>query len=85
MDIECKKLWIAVLKQAIKDSQRDAKSSIVRSQLWFYHDSKEVGSYLWICDILNLDPESIRSSIKLEIQEPFPKLINDYPVEYRAF
>ena len=54
------KLWAAVLKQAIKDAQKYYGSfSGDRSQLWFKSETEEVGSFLWICNVLDLDPESI--------------------------
>ena len=54
------KLWAVVLKQAIKDAQKYYGSfSGDRTQLWFQNETEEVGSFLWICSVLNLDPESI--------------------------
>ena len=62
MDMEQKyrNLWAAVLKQAIKDANQNTKNPLNNPYLWFHSDSHAVGSFLWICNILNIDPESIR-------------------------
>ena len=51
----CKKLWQAVLKQAIKDARWD-----VTARLWFCSKDQGTGSFLWICSLLGISPESIR-------------------------
>ena len=48
-----RKLWIAVLKQAIKDFER--------SRSWFENENEEIGSFRWICMVLEFDPRSIKS------------------------
>ncbi|MFC1869383.1 hypothetical protein ACFL0H_14790, partial [Thermodesulfobacteriota bacterium] len=84
MDRVCRNLWVAVLKQAIKEARKDAGCSILRTQAWFYSDSREIGSYLWICSILDLNPESIRQLIKLDAQDTFADHTNRHPIEYRT-
>ena len=49
------RLWHAVLKQAIKDARWD-----VTARTWFCSKDQETGSFLWICTLLDLNPESIR-------------------------
>ena len=58
MDAAYRKLWIAVLKQAIKDSK------ISRS--WFEDENEDTGSFQWICSVLDLNPGSIKSLIIYE-------------------
>lgn len=54
-------LWSAVLKQAIKDvSKYNGEFFVERTLSWFEDESEEVGSFRWICSILNLNPESIK-------------------------
>ena len=52
----CKRLWYAVLQQAIKDSRWDANA-----KEWFFSKDQEPGSFLWICIILDLSPEFIQT------------------------
>ena len=64
-----KRLWAAVLEQAIKDVQGDerARRGKVRSIFsegawaWFRSESQEVGSFLWTCNMLGFEPDFIVS------------------------
>jgi hypothetical protein len=60
MEQNFRNLWAAVLKQAIKDAKQDLKNSLTSPGLWFYSDSQAIGSFLWICGVLNIDPDSVR-------------------------
>lgn len=55
MEMACKRLWCAVLQQAIKDSRWD-----VTARSWFFSKDRGASSFLWICTVLNLKPEDIR-------------------------
>ena len=56
-------LWSAVLDRAIEDLE----GSILErrySKAWFYRDHEEgTGSYIWICDVLGIDPAKTRKII----------------------
>ena len=54
MEMACKRLWCAVLQQAIKDSRWD-----VTARSWFFSTDQEVGSFLWICTALDFNPTLI--------------------------
>jgi len=60
MDQKYRNLWAAVLKQAIKDAKQSVKSSLTGPGLWFCSNSHAIGSFLWICGVLNIDPVSVR-------------------------
>lgn len=60
MEKEYRNLWAAVLKQAIKDAKKSLNNSLASPALWFSSDNQEIGSFLWICGILNVDPKSVR-------------------------
>ena len=69
MTENCKELWTAVLILAIEDAlgkvhqipQITQKVRIIESaQTWFKSKNENVGSFLWICIILDLDPSNIR-------------------------
>lgn len=68
MEQKYRNLWAAVLKQAIKDANQNTKYPFNNPQLWFKSDSHAVGSFLWICNILNIDPESIRFPLEIGIK-----------------
>ncbi len=54
-------LWCSVLKQAINDLGDKAEHS--RAIVWFKSSRNDVGAFLWICMILNLEPSNIRKLI----------------------
>ncbi|WP_291994110.1 hypothetical protein [Candidatus Accumulibacter sp. ACC003] len=70
-----KRLWIAVLHQAIEDANgrtRSAEKSastigdVQRDALiWIFHDQSTAGnSFHTICDILDLDPDQARQRLR---------------------
>ena len=63
MDEAYRNLWIAVLKQAIKDMER--------SRPWFEDGNKETGSFQWICSVLDLNPRSIKRLIIYKGEKEF--------------
>lgn len=54
----CTALWAAVLVTAIHDL--DDKVEWARTRNWLYDDSEEIGSFAWICDVLDLDANKIQ-------------------------
>jgi len=70
MEDEVKRLWAAVLDQAIKDTldgkgaPRGQESIIAESaRAWFASKSQEQGSFLWICDVLGFEPRAVRDYV----------------------
>jgi hypothetical protein len=68
MEQKFRNLWAAVLKQAIKDAQQNVKGALTSPQLWFESESQTVGSFLWICSALNIDPDSVRPVTTFEMR-----------------
>jgi len=66
-----KALWAAVLEQAIKDIQSDLtfRKGNIRSIFsegawaWFRSENQDVGSFLWTCSMLGLEPDFVLSFI----------------------
>ena len=61
-------LWIEVILQAIRDlNARKASDEVVfakrSAQRWFVSDDEEVGSFIWTCHMLKVEPGVIRSMI----------------------
>jgi len=57
-------LWSAVLKQAIEDVTKSPVEAFSERDLsWFEDECDEIGSFQWICCMLNLHPESIKKFI----------------------
>lgn len=64
-----RRLWSAVLKDAFQccvNGQVSAESSKVRKQeeiesakAWFLSEETDVGTFLWVCKTLDLDPKRI--------------------------
>lgn len=68
-----KSLWAACLEQAftlcntkLNRKAKGQKSDTEADEAWFTSDSREVGSYLFICEVLELDPKvTYREGLKL--------------------
>ncbi|MDR3570188.1 MAG: hypothetical protein P4L43_19350 [Syntrophobacteraceae bacterium] len=43
---------------------REIRSDKRRAEAWFKSQSEDMGSYLWICDLLQLDPERVWARIR---------------------
>ena len=68
---ETRRLWGAVLIQAIKDlagfstdDEQERRRLQHYAALWFASDSQDPGSFIWICDGLRLSPSWIRRRIR---------------------
>jgi hypothetical protein len=66
-------LWSDVLRLAFEDarggllgvSPRYGDRAVATDALqWFRSEVDEVGSFVWICDLLGLDPDAVRASLK---------------------
>jgi hypothetical protein len=71
-------LWTHVILQAIDDLEKrtslSSKSAQDAAREWFLSDSDAVGSFLWSCQVINVEPNSIRSWLakKQQILNPNP-------------
>jgi hypothetical protein len=52
-DSGCRRLWAAVVYQAIKDMEYETGRR--RALNWIYSGEDSVGSMRWVCDMLDLD------------------------------
>lgn len=59
-DAGCRDLWKAVLEQAFKDAQGRVGTYEHKkdARRWFRSNRKEIGSFLWVCEVLDLDPKA---------------------------
>ena len=58
----CRRLWAAVLEQAIDDLGRGYVYA-GQAQAWFQSQNEGVGSFLWVCRMLNIDPDYAREGV----------------------
>ena len=60
-------LWTQVIIQAIRDSEAPALSKAPADKRyakhWLASSNEEVGSFLWACQLINVDPYFIRSAL----------------------
>jgi uncharacterized protein YfaT (DUF1175 family) len=60
-------LWTHVIIQAIRDSEAPALSKAPGGKRyakhWLASSNEEVGSFLWACQLINVDPQFIRSTL----------------------
>src|SRR3990167_1306465 len=79
---ECIDLWKAVLRQAILDSmyrklgewarvagQQKIWINCFEAGQWIESNNRDIYSFLWICDISDYDPESIRKYVRTLTKE----------------
>lgn len=65
---DCRQLWAAVMQQAIDDLGDENERIREDARVWFHSDLTGVPSFLWICALLELDPEAVLS--RLKVPEP---------------
>jgi hypothetical protein len=60
-------LWTHVIIQAIQDSESPALSKTPAAKRyarhWIASSNEEVGSFIWACQLINVDPYFIRSAL----------------------
>ena len=60
-------LWTGVILRAIDDLDRRTsltpRSAQDSAREWFASESDEVGSFIWTCHLIDLDPNFIRSQL----------------------
>jgi hypothetical protein len=68
--LACRRLWAAVLEQAIKDARdettkrrRFERADGQTAQHWFLSENGGIGSFLWICEMLDLEPRFVRTLV----------------------
>ena len=85
-EMGAKNLWKAVLEQAFKDAQGQVGTYEYRrdARVWFQSDSKDIGSFLWICEVLDLDPEVTRASVDHGVNIT-PPYMRDFSCQESAF
>ena len=59
----CRRLWASVVRKAAddlfsKNGDRD------KARAWFASESIQMGSFIWCCDVVDLNHEAVRDSIK---------------------
>ena len=61
-----KKLWFAVLQQAIGDALTDTSSDIAKAYAvdFFLDKTNGVGTFNWICDFIDLNPEYVLKNVR---------------------
>ena len=52
-DAPYRRLWAAVVHQAVKDLDGAANAALARR--WIYGARRDAGSIFWVCDMLDLD------------------------------
>ena len=59
-----KKLWTAVLMQAVKDLKKGrCKGGEYQPAIWFNDTNEDIQSFIGICETLNIDPDKTRTAI----------------------
>lgn len=68
-------LWAAVMHGAVSDllgqnsTTKGRNRHVINTDLargarrWFDSDDRDIGSFLWICSVLELDPERVRGRL----------------------
>lgn len=69
-------LWACVVYEAGQCLERkipgctrkQREEEIVKARRWFQSDSKDPGSYLWVCGVLGVRPEAYRDKYRHKLQ-----------------
>jgi hypothetical protein len=68
-----RRLWAAVLCQAVCDLRYHRSALQHFTRLWFESDKREPGSFLWVCELLELDASWLRRRL-LEMAGKNPRV-----------
>jgi hypothetical protein len=60
MGTPCTALWASVLVQAIGDMDSRVRSDAKAARDWVFDDSIGIGSFRWICEMLDLDYDRLQ-------------------------
>jgi len=60
----CVNLWVAVLRQAAKNTRSKVVAVAASARHWLHTESTDPGCFVWICDSLNLDAGWVRNQIE---------------------
>jgi len=62
VDLPERNLWVEVLKEALLDLTKgdDARH---RAERWFQSSDEHIGSFLWLCNTIGLNPTAIRRGL----------------------
>jgi hypothetical protein len=73
--IDERRRWLAVLDQAVMDLRNRNERPALRylTQLWFTSDNHKPGSFLWVCDSLDLDASWLRRRLFAIVDTPVLK------------
>src|SRR6266581_1502516 len=74
--IDARRLWLAVLVQAINDlAHTDERQRLRRhfTRFWFTSHNYDPGSFRWICDHLDLDASWLRRRLFAIVDAPVSK------------
>lgn len=59
----CKKLLGAILSQAIIDLKKEPQVNVYPANTWFNNESDDIGSFIWICKVLDIHPRITKELI----------------------
>lgn len=63
----CLRLWAAVFAVGIQESAEEFRSGY--EPFWFYSDDRHPGSFVWLCELFDLDPERARNEARMRFRE----------------
>lgn len=58
-----RRLWAAVAQQAVDDLHDTAVNLPGPARAWFRDERMFIGSFLWVCQVLELDPGCVRRKL----------------------
>jgi len=62
-DVDIADLWAAVLEEAISDALGSRLNLRESAWAWFRSENQGIGSFLWICTMLDLNPKFVRVEV----------------------
>ena len=83
-----KNLWAAVIERAFGDLRLE-NSPVENEERYYYSavrwfndtENHEIGSFLWICELLEIDPGKIREKINVRVVHGHVKLSQKWSSE----
>ena len=62
-------LWVAVISKAIDDLHSKSEFNSMRAYVWFTDTSNDIGSFSWICTLMDINAENAKRRITSDFKQ----------------
>jgi hypothetical protein len=75
-------LWTEVIALSLRDLTHPKNPYAAReAREWFSSDTQEIGSFCWVCQLIDLEPNFIRKALAKRQQQPVVSRLRNLSVD----